>query len=147
MFRKVFTTKNTIFVSLLLIIAIASVACGNQKGVASITNKTWQWVSLVETLPASQSVVPNPENYTLILMPDSSLSIKADCNMAGGTYTLKGDSLELVLGPSTMAYCGEQSLDQQFLMTLQQVSGYSIENGQLVLLLEDSAGKMSFKAE
>jgi heat shock protein HslJ len=101
-------------------------------------------VELVETEPASQSVVPDPKNYTLLLGSDGSLSIKADCNMVGGSYSLDGNTLTIELGPSTIAFCGEESLDQLFLGFLSNVESYTIENGQLVLKLKDGAGQMTF---
>ncbi len=110
---------------------------------SDITGITWQWAELVETTPAAQSVVPNPGNYTLILQPDGSLNIKADCNVVGGSYTLAGDVLTIELGPSTMAYCGEQSLDQLYLGLLAGVNSYTVQDGRLVLELEDGAGRMT----
>ena len=115
------------------------------KGGVKITGITWQWTGLVETEPAAQSVVPDPENYTLVLRPDGTLDIKADCNKVGGSYTLTGDALTIELGPSTMAFCGEQSLDQQYLALLgnvEGIEGYSVEEGQLVLYLKADAGRM-----
>ena len=38
--------------------------------VSDIQNIEWQWVELVENNPAAQSVVPDPENYTLALFDD-----------------------------------------------------------------------------
>ena len=73
----------------------------------SILNITWQWKDLVETDPASQSIVPNPENYTLILRADGTTEIKADCNQVLGSYTQQGSALIITMGPSTMAACGE----------------------------------------
>jgi heat shock protein HslJ len=107
-----------------------------------ITGITWQWWGLVETEPAAQSVVPNSENYTLVLQSDGSLHIKADCNVVGGTYTLEGDALTIELGPSTMAFCGEASLDQQFLEWLGNAGGYVLKGDQLIL--KASAGDMIF---
>ena len=109
----------------------------------SIADVTWQWSGLVETAPASQSIVPDPENYTLLLRPDGTLHIKADCNMVGGSYTLEGTALTIELGPSTMAFCGEQSLDQQYLELLGNVDSYAVENAQLVLNLKADAGRMT----
>jgi heat shock protein HslJ len=109
-----------------------------------ITGVEWQWSGLIETMPAAQSVVPDPENYTLVLQPDGALHIKADCNVVGGSHTLEGNGLTITLGPSTMAYCGEQSLDQQYLKLLSHVDGYGIEDGQLVLKLQADAGRMIF---
>jgi heat shock protein HslJ len=110
----------------------------------AITGIEWQWTGLVETMPAAQSVVPDPENYTLLLQPDGGRHIKADCNMVGGSHTLEGNGLTIALGPSTMAYCGEHSLDQQYLKLLSNVDGYGIEDGQLVVTLQADAGRMIF---
>jgi hypothetical protein len=51
---------------------------------ADIIDITWQWTELIETEPASQSVVPDPERYTLLFRSDGSLQIQADCNVVGG---------------------------------------------------------------
>ena len=109
-----------------------------------LTGILWQWAQLVETAPASESVVPDPENYTLILQPDGTVAIKADCNLAGGSYELDGEALTIGLGPTTLAFCGEQSLDNQYLQLLATVESYAVENGRLVLSLKSDAGRMTF---
>ena len=99
----------------------------------SILDITWQWKEMVETEPASQSVVPDPENYTIIFRADGSAEVKADCNQVRGTYTQQGSALIITLGPSTMAACGDDSLDQQFLSSLDQVNSFGMLAGQLKL--------------
>ena len=47
---------------------------------------TWQWAELIETEPANQSLVPDPENYTLVLRSDDTYRVKADCNVGSGGY-------------------------------------------------------------
>jgi len=145
MFQKNLQSKRRYTISLLLLISVSIVAYGSLKSAESITDTTWQWVGLVETELASQSLIPDSENYTLLLLPDGSISIKADCNMVGGSNTIDGTSLTIALGPSTMAFCGEQSLDQQFLALFTNVESYSVENDQLVLELKDGAGRMLFE--
>jgi heat shock protein HslJ len=114
------------------------------KGEGKITGITWQWTGLVETEPAAQSLVPDPENYTLTLRPDGICEVKADCNMVSGSYVLEGDALTIDLGPSTMAYCGDDSLDQQYLELLANVDGYAVEDDRLVMELNAGAGRMTF---
>ena len=105
----------------------------------------WQWAELTETEPASQSVVPDPENYVLVLTADGSAALKADCNQVLWTYTLEGDALTFnTLGPSTMAFCGEDSLDQLFLGKLGLGGTVSLEEGRLILALNENAGSMVF---
>ena len=145
MFHKNYQSSHFSTISLFFLMSVIITACGGLNSVEPITDTTWQWVGLTETEPAFQSVIPDPENYTLILNPDGSLSIKADCNMASGSYTLDGSSLTIELGPTTMAYCGEQSLDQRYLELLGKVQTYVKEGGQLFLELENGAGNMIFE--
>ena len=135
--------RFSIIISSLVLITVLA-ACSSQQPGADIIDSTWQWAALIENEPASQSVVPNSENYTLTLSADGSMNIKSDCNVVNGSYTVDGNSLTLVLGPSTMAYCGEESLDMMFNELLSNVENYTIENNQLVLNLKNDAGKMTF---
>ena len=143
MFCKIFQKKYIFTFGLAVLSIISLAACSKSD---SITDTTWQWASMVETEPASQSVVPNPENYTMLLKTDGTFSMKADCNMVAGSYTLDGSSLTFQPGPSTMAYCGDQSLDQLYLQSISNVASYSVTNGDLILELKDGAGTMTFKA-
>ena len=105
----------------------------------------WQWVQLTETEPAAQSVVPDPENYVLILNADGSVNLKADCNMVMWTYTLEDTTITFnTVGPSTLAFCGEDSLDTIFLEKLGKGGTVSLEDGRLVLELNENAGRMVF---
>jgi len=144
MFFKNLQTIQIQMISMILLFSVLIAACGSQQAVQPITDTDWQWSEMFETEPASQSLVPHPENYTLRLSSDGSLSIKADCNMVGGSYSLDGSTLSIELGPSTLAFCGEESLDQLFLGFLSNVESYTIEDGQLVLELKDGAGQMTF---
>jgi len=113
--------------------------------VGEITGIQWQWAQMTETEPASQSVVPDPENYVLILNADGSVNLKADCNQVQWTYTLEDSSITFdTVGPSTLAFCGDDSLDQMFLSKLGMGGTLSIEDGRLVLELNENAGSMVF---
>jgi heat shock protein HslJ len=90
-------------------------------------------------------VVPDPENYVLVLNPDDTASIKADCNMVTWTFSLVDGTLTFdTVGPSTLAFCGEDSLDQLFLEMLGKGGTASLEDGRLVLELGDGSGRMIF---
>lgn len=105
----------------------------------------WEWSALKETMPASQSVVPNPENYTVTFSADGTLSVKADCNVAAGSYTVSGSQMTITLGPTTLAECGPESSYDQFLGLLGQVDGFGSGYGNLVLTLAEGAGEMYFQ--
>ena len=135
----------TILVAMGLLVAGLLVPAAWADSHGEITAIQWQWAELTETEPASQSVVPNPEDYVLVLNADGSASLKADCNMVSWTYTLEGSNLTFnTLGPSTLAYCGDDSLDQQYLGLLGKGGTVSLADGRLVLDLNENAGQMVF---
>ena len=138
-----FKNISTIFILLLILITL-TYACNSQQAGEDIIDIQWQWSALIESEPASQSIVPNPENYTINFNSNGSMNIQADCNMVNGSFSVDGTSLTLVLGPSTLAFCGEESLDLMFNELLSSVESYTLENDQLVLNLENDSGKMTF---
>jgi heat shock protein HslJ len=115
-----------------------------QVAIDDIRNIVWQWSGLVETQPAAQSVVPDPENYTLVFGEDNNYNFKADCNVGGGVYLVDGSNLSLELGPVTLAECGPDSLYNQFLILLGYVESFGMRDGNLVFILEDN-GRMEFQ--
>jgi heat shock protein HslJ len=136
--------RNVIGVALAMLAGLVLAACTSASGSESITGTTWQWSAMQETAPAHLSVVPDPENYTIAFNTDGSVEIKADCNNAGGSYTLSGSSLTIQVESSTMAYCGDSSQDQIYLQSLANASGYAIEDDSLQLIFANDGGKMDF---
>ncbi len=112
---------------------------------SELVGATWQWQAFQDTAEVNDLTVPDPENYTLTLLPDGTATLQADCNRVSWTYTLEGSSLTFnTLGPATLAFCGEESLDQQYLAWLGDTATYVIEGGQLFLNLKLDAGNMVF---
>jgi putative lipoprotein len=110
-----------------------------------IVGVTWQWEQFQDMAETNDIQVPNPESYTLTLMPDGTAAIQADCNQVSWTYTLEDNSLTFnTLGPSTLAFCGEESLDQQYLLLLGETATYVTNEGNLVLNLKLDSGNMIF---
>jgi len=139
--KRLFTTL--VAMSLLMTALLAPAAWADSH--ETILGIQWQWAQLTETEPASQSVVPDPENYVLVLTDDGSAILKADCNTVQWTYTIEGDTITFnTLGPATLAFCGEDSSDQIFLAKLGMGGTWSVENGRLVLELNENAGMMVF---
>lgn len=113
-------------------------------GLANITNVKWQWAGLVGTLSANQSVVPNKESYTLEFLPDGAYSITTECNSGSGNYTLDGNSLILAPGMITLVYCGPESLEPQYLSLLNSVTSVAMEDGHLLLSVDNNSERMLF---
>ncbi|HSR46060.1 MAG TPA: META domain-containing protein [Acidimicrobiia bacterium] len=142
--------------AILLPVALVLVACGGagpataapaatpQTAAATLEGTVWQWTQTTETQPASQSVVPDPENYSIVFGEDGQVVIQADCNVVQGAYESSDSSLTISPGPSTMAFCGEMSSDTFFLGYLEQVDTFELKDGTLVLGFGGGAGTMTF---
>ncbi len=124
---------------------VATLLLGGCSGSSSLTSGTWQWTASTTTVPASQSVVPDPQNYTIAFKSDGTAAIKADCNNVAATYTTSGSNLTITMGPSTLAACPDTSLAPLYVAALPMVATYAITSGQLVMTLASNAGTMTFK--
>ncbi len=134
--------------ALAMILILAACQAGGSKSAnpdmpKGVANITWQWVDLVEQAPASQSVVPDPQNYTITFKDDGKVDIKADCNQVSGTYTW-GQDLKIEFGPTTLAMCSETSLSQQYLDLLAQVVTGGLDGDRLYLETAGGAQRMGF---
>jgi heat shock protein HslJ len=118
------------------------VACSSSGG--GLTGKTWQLTATTTTVPASQGVVTDPQNYTIEFKSDGTFNAKADCNNVGGTYTTSGSSLTIVPGPSTLVACPEGSLGDVYVAGLGNAATYAIANGQLTITTKDES-TLTFK--
>jgi heat shock protein HslJ len=141
--------RPSLIVLTALTVSLMAAACqtggGASPTAASATLEgTWQWTASTEAVPASQAVVPDPENYTITFNADGTFTGKADCNQIAGTYTAEGTDLTLVVGPSTLAFCGEASQDAIYLDYLGKIATYTIAGDQLTATFVDDAGTMTF---
>jgi heat shock protein HslJ len=105
---------------------------------------TWEWVGLTQAQQASQPAVSDPQKYLLLLNKDFTYAVKADCNTALGQYTASGSNLTIQPAPMTPTDCGPQSLYPQYVQLLANVASYTTEGDQLVLILKDNAGRITF---
>jgi len=117
----------------------------NDTGSDSIQNIVWQWTSLTQQSTGEQTTVPNPEAYTIVFHPDGTVNGQADCNNFAGTYSQE-NGFSITLGPTQLAFCGEDSLDQQYLTLLGNVAaGGPDGSGSLALESAGGADRMLFQ--
>jgi heat shock protein HslJ len=111
----------------------------------SIQGIVWQWTSVTNQSTGETTTVSNPESYTITFNEDGTLNGKADCNTFTGTYSQEG-GFTITLGATTMAFCGEASLDQQYLTLLGSIAAGG-PDGAGGLALETAGGeqRMLFK--
>ena len=111
----------------------------------SIQGFVWQWTSLTNQSTGESTTVSNPENYTITFNADGTLEGKADCNSFTGAYAQE-NGLIITLGATTMAYCGDTSLDQQYLQLLGSIAAGGPDGaGNLALETAGGEQRMLFK--
>ena len=112
----------------------------------SITGVVWQWETVTNKDTNETTTVSNPENYTIEFKDDGTFTGKADCNNIAGTYSQE-NGFAIMLGPSTLAFCGEASLDTVYLDLLSNVAAGG-PDGAGGLALETAGGqqRMLFKS-
>jgi heat shock protein HslJ len=136
--------------SIVLIVAVACVPPPTPAPAAAtpanaITNIVWQWTSVTNQTTKETTTVPTPQDYTITFRDDGTLSGKADCNTFSGTYS-QANGFTIKLGASTMAACGEGSLDQQYLQLLGAIAAGGPDGaGNLVLETAGGEQRMLFK--
>jgi len=129
-----------------IIVGVVMASRKTGQDVSMLQGTSWEWTSMKETAPASQSIVPNPSSYTITFNNDGSMTGQADCNQFSGTYASANGQAGLQFGPITMAECGPTSLYGIYLSKLAAVDGYSLQGNDLTLTFDGGAGEMMFKA-
>ena len=117
-------------------------ACGSQQEAPpsdSITGVEWQWQSVTNQTTDETTTVPNPENYTITFNEDGTFEGQADCNSIAGSWSQE-NGFSITVGPSTLAFCGEASLDQVYVGLLGNVAAGG-PDGAGGLALETAGGE------
>ena len=88
--------------------------------------------------------VETPPAYQLTVNVDGTLDIVADCNNTYGTYVTVDSSLNIEVGPETLAACPPKSRSDQFLKLLGGAAIYSFQDGNLHIDLFADGGTLVF---
>jgi heat shock protein HslJ len=104
----------------------------------------WHWTTLANHTTGKTESIPSPASYTITFHDDGTVTGKADCNQFSGTYS-QGQDFVITLGPTTLAYCGETSLDLQYRQLLSSiVAGGPDGAGNLALETAGGEQRMEF---
>jgi uncharacterized protein YraI len=110
----------------------------------ALTGAVWQWTA--SQTGDQVTPVSDPSRYQATFNVDGSLSIKADCNTVGATYQVgEGNSMTIVLGPTTLVACPPDSQSDAFLAQLGSTATYGFSQGALVVAQADQTTTMSFQ--
>ncbi len=99
----------------------------------------------MRAVTAARSLSTIPDRYTLLLSPDGSANVVADCNNGSGSYQLDGSSLTVDIVAVTRAICSPDSLSDDYLRLLGDVVTYVENDDVLALNLKMDAGNMLFQ--
>jgi heat shock protein HslJ len=143
--NKNFNTMTLLATIAVLLLLAACKPAATPTPADSITGIVWQWTSLTNQTTKETTTISNPENYTITFNTDGTLNGLADCNTFTGTYSQES-GFKITLGASTKAFCGEASLDQQYLTLLGSVAAGG-PDGAGGFALETAGGeqRMEFK--
>jgi len=106
--------------SIALLVLAACAPAATPAPTNTITGIVWQWTNATDA--GQTTTVPDPTKYTIIFNSNGSLTGQADCNSFTGVWSQANGGFTIKLGASTMALCGEASLDQQYLHLLSNVA-------------------------
>ena len=109
--------------------------------ISPVVGALWQWVQTLYN-DGKKFAPSDPKQYTLQFRDDGTLNIRADCNLKGGRYSIKGNRLSIEITQSTMAACPEGSLEDQFVRDLTAGAGYFLKDGDLYIDLKYDSGTM-----
>jgi heat shock protein HslJ len=105
---------------------------------------TWQWQRA--RLDGARDVASAaPDRYTLKFEGGGRVLLRADCNRGSGSYEVSGAAMKLSPIALTKIACPSGSQDTEFVQALRRVTGYAINDKELVLTLA-GGGSMVFRA-
>jgi heat shock protein HslJ len=110
----------------------------------SLIGTYWQW-TVFQSSDESEIVPEDPSRYTIEFIDDHTVAIGVDCNRGRGVYTRNGSEITIDIQMLTRAYCGEDSLHDQYLEFLDQAVSFVFADGGLHLSFPMDAGVMSFE--
>ncbi|GGO79218.1 hypothetical protein GCM10011348_12950 [Marinobacterium nitratireducens] len=116
---------------------------GTTKDPDAVKGVTWQWLS--KTTDKERLEVTEPERYTFALQPDGRVYARFDCNQGNGAYEISSGKLEFGPIAMTRKACLPGSLDSTYAQALVKVESFRVEDGELILGLDDD-GSMHFRA-
>ena len=116
------------------------------EGQVRFAGPVWQWTGTLYN--DGKKIVPSgSKDYTIQLLEDGNVNVKADCNLKGGTYSIQESRLSIKITHSTMAACPEGSLEDQFVRDLTAGVSYFLRDGDLYIDLKFDSGTMKFQRD
>ena len=87
--------------------------------------------------------VDDPSAFTATFTAESQLNAKADCNQCNTSYQVGGETLTTGLLACTRAFCGDNSLSDEYIAALDSATSFA--NGGSDLLVAYDGGVLRFR--
>lgn len=97
----------------------------------------WSWHSTIAA-DRSRTPVASPERYTVQLLRDGTVRVRADCNRGSGAYRSSDVELRFERIAMTKRGCPAGSRDREFLAALGRVESYRFEGIDLLAVAGDA---------
>jgi heat shock protein HslJ len=111
---------------------------------AGFTGLNLQWPGF-SAADGSAVEVDDPEAYSLVMLPDGTYTVRADCNVGAGTFEYDDDgALALLPGPLTRVACPAGSHSDAFLSFLNDVSGVAVADDGTVTMTTADGSRATF---
>lgn len=107
-----------------------------------VAGTVWQWVST--QTPTETITVDGSDRYTIEFQPGGEVRVQADCNVAGGTYTLNDSQIKITITMTTLAACPPDSLGDEFIKELNEAATALFDGGDLLIDRANDSGTMRF---
>jgi heat shock protein HslJ len=105
-----------------------------------LVGKVWKWYEFVD--PVGETVVEDPDSYTVEFTAEGTVHIRADCNRSNGTVTADGGQIDIEALAMTRAMCPPGSLSDDFVTALNAAALYSFDGNTLLLDLPMDSGTL-----
>ncbi|MER2598034.1 MAG: META domain-containing protein [Caldilineales bacterium] len=109
-----------------------------QGTLAELGTQPWNWLAIT-TPDGAEQATPTPNRYQISFFDSGAVRILADCNRGGGTHRLSDDSISITVQSMTRAACRKDSLSLQYLNYLGQAASWAVQNGDLMITLQDGS--------
>jgi|KBSMisStaDraftv2_1062788.scaffolds.fasta_scaffold758794_1 heat shock protein HslJ len=102
----------------------------------TITAATVSGVLKLQSLTRADSTtvsVAEPDRFTVQFLDDNRIAVRADCNRGAGSFSANGNAVTVGPMAVTKAYCGSDSIDNEFLSLLEGTNVATVSSTSVVL--------------
>ena len=104
-----------------------------------------QWQLNLMDLASGTVTTNSPAEYAITFNEDGTAALQNGCNLVQAAYAVgAGNTLTITPGASTLVQCGPGSLDLLVLNSLTNAYGYRLEEGGLLIDLQDQGGTLVY---